>query len=49
MSVINKKTTAKKAGRTSRKAGEKSDHALQEKLNKANRLLSKITNPEVLK
>ena len=49
MSIVNKKTTPKKAERDSRKASVKGDHTLQEKLNKANRLLSKVSNPEVLK
>ena len=50
MSIVSKKNASKKAGRNSRKAIAKSnDHGLQEKLDKGNRLLSKVINPEVLK
>jgi hypothetical protein len=49
MSIVNKKTKQNKAERGSRKASVKSDHVLQEKLNKANRLLSKVINREVFK
>jgi hypothetical protein len=50
MSAVSNKTSIEKGKRSSRKFLSKNNTtALQEKLNKANNMLSKISNPEALK